>query len=43
MEKRILTGDRPTGPLHLGPCVLSLHNPVRLQHAYATYLRIADI
>jgi tryptophanyl-tRNA synthetase len=43
MKKRILTGDRPTGPLHLGHYVGSLANRVRLQHEYETYILIADI
>ncbi len=43
MMKRILTGDRPTGPLHLGHYVGSLQNRVRLQHQYDTYILIADI
>jgi tryptophanyl-tRNA synthetase len=43
MEKRILTGDRPTGPLHLGHYVGSIQNRVRLQHDYDTYILIADI
>lgn len=43
MVKRILTGDRPTGPLHLGHYVGSLQNRVRLQHEYDTYILIADI
>src|ERR1700752_4628512 len=43
MEKRILTGDRPTGALHLGHYVGSLQNRVRLQHEYDTYILIADI
>jgi tryptophanyl-tRNA synthetase len=43
MEKRILTGDRPTGRLHLGHYVGSLHNRVRLQHEYDTYILIADV
>lgn len=30
-KKRILTGDRPTGSLHLGHYVGSLHNRVKLQ------------
>ena len=30
-RKRILTGDRPTGLLHLGHYVGSLRNRVRLQ------------
>jgi tryptophanyl-tRNA synthetase len=43
MAKRILTGDRPTGPLHLGHYVGSLQNRVKLQHEYDTYILIADI
>ena len=43
MQKRILTGDRPTGPLHLGHYVGSLANRVRLQNDYDTFVLIADI
>jgi len=43
MTKRILTGDRPTGPLHLGHYVGSLQNRVRLQDEYDTYVLIADV
>ena len=43
MKKRILTGDRPTGPLHLGHYVGSLANRVRLQHEYDTYILVADV
>jgi tryptophanyl-tRNA synthetase len=43
MTKRILTGDRPTGPLHLGHYVGSLKNRVRLQEEYDTYVLIADL
>ena len=42
-KKRILTGDRPTGPLHLGHYVGSLANRVKLQHEYETYILIADV
>lgn len=31
-KKRILTGDRPTGPIHLGHYVGSLHNRIKLQN-----------
>lgn len=41
--KRILTGDRPTGPLHLGHFVGSLQNRVELQNDYDTYILIADV
>jgi tryptophanyl-tRNA synthetase len=43
MKKRILTGDRPTSPLHLGHYVGSLKNRVRLQDEYDTYILIADV
>jgi len=43
MKKRILTGDRPTGPLHLGHYVGSLQNRVRLQDEYETFILIADV
>jgi tryptophanyl-tRNA synthetase len=41
---RILTGDRPTGPLHLGHYVGSLQNRVILQNQgeYQQYILIAD-
>lgn len=38
----ILTGDRPTGPLHLGHYVGSLANRVKLQETYKQFLIIAD-
>jgi len=41
--KRILTGDRPTGKLHLGHYVGTIANRVRLQHEYETYILIADL
>jgi tryptophanyl-tRNA synthetase len=43
MKKRILTGDRPTGKLHLGHYVGSLRNRVKLQYDYDTFLIIADV
>lgn len=39
----ILTGDRPTGPLHLGHHTGALANRLRLQHEYETYVLIADL
>lgn len=39
----ILTGDRPTGPLHLGHYVGSLSNRVMLQHKCTQYVMIADL
>lgn len=49
-EKIILTGDRPTGPLHLGHFVGSLQNRVKLQNEshsdgsnkYKQFIMIAD-
>lgn len=41
--KRILTGDRPTGKLHLGHFVGSLANRVALQREYEMFLIIADL
>jgi tryptophanyl-tRNA synthetase len=41
-QKIILTGDRPTGPLHLGHYVGSLRKRVELQHEYRTFIIIAD-
>ncbi|MDD3773998.1 MAG: tryptophan--tRNA ligase [Patescibacteria group bacterium] len=41
-RKIILTGDRPTGPLHLGHFVGSLKQRVELQNEYETYILIAD-
>ena len=38
----ILTGDRPTGPLHLGHYAGSLRNRVALQHSHRQYLLLAD-
>ncbi|WP_262030673.1 tryptophan--tRNA ligase [Microvirga sp. Mcv34] len=38
----ILTGDRTTGPLHLGHYVGSLKNRVALQHTHRQYLLLAD-
>ncbi|HCF48881.1 MAG TPA: tryptophan--tRNA ligase, partial [Syntrophomonas sp.] len=43
MKKRILTGDRPTGKLHLGHYVGSLANRVKLQHDYESFIIIADV
>lgn len=42
-KKRILTGDRPTGRLHLGHYVGSLKNRVRLQDEYECFFIIADL
>ena len=42
-NKRILTGDRPTGKLHIGHYFGSLKNRVKLQNEYETYIEIADV
>jgi tryptophanyl-tRNA synthetase len=39
---RILTGDRPTGKLHLGHWVGTLQNRVRLQDEYECFFLVAD-
>ncbi len=43
LKKRILTGDRPTGPLHLGHYVGTLKNRVALQKTYDCFFIIADL
>ena len=43
MRQTILTGDRPTGPLHLGHYAGSLAARVELQRTHATYVLIADL
>lgn len=40
---RILTGDRPTGRMHLGHFVGSLRNRIRLQDEYECFFIIADL
>jgi len=42
-QKRILTGDRPTGKLHIGHYVGSLENRVKLQDHYECFFIIADL
>lgn len=42
-RKRLLTGDRPTGKLHLGHYVGSMKNRVQLQDEYECYFLIADL
>lgn len=42
-KKRLLTGDRPTGKLHLGHYVGSIANRVRLQDQYDCFFIIADL
>lgn len=42
-KPRLLTGDRPTGRLHLGHYVGSLANRVKLQREYEAFFIIADL
>lgn len=39
----VLTGDRPTGPLHLGHYVGSLANRICLQETHKQFVMIADV
>ena len=41
--KRILTGDRPTGRLHLGHYAGSLKSRVELQNDYEEFILVADV
>jgi len=43
MKQKILTGDRPTGSLHLGHYIGSLQNRIQLQHTYDQYILVADL
>lgn len=42
MKKRLLSGMRPTGPLHLGHLVGALKNWVSLQDKYECFFMVAD-
>lgn len=42
-KKRILTGDRTTGRLHLGHYAGSLQNRIKLQDKYDTFILLADV
>jgi tryptophanyl-tRNA synthetase len=42
MKPIILTGDRPTGPLHIGHYMGSLKNRVELQNSHEQFIIIAD-
>lgn len=42
-QKRVLTGDRPTGKLHLGHYVGSLANRVQLQKTHEMIILVADL
>lgn len=43
MKKRVLTGDRPTGLLHIGHYVGSLKNRIEMQEKYDCYFILADL
>lgn len=43
MKKRILTGDTPSGKLHIGHYVGTLENRVQLQHEYETFILLANV
>ncbi|MGI6347697.1 MAG: tryptophan--tRNA ligase [Patescibacteria group bacterium] len=43
MKKIVLTGDRPTGPLHIGHLFGSMLNRIKLQEEYQNYIMIADV
>lgn len=43
MKKVILTGDRPTGPLHIGHYVGSLKNRLSLQQSHECLFILADL
>ncbi|HZL83708.1 MAG TPA: tryptophan--tRNA ligase, partial [Candidatus Deferrimicrobium sp.] len=43
MKKRILSGMRPTGKLHLGHYLGVLANYVKLQDEYDCYFMVADM
>ena len=43
MKKVILTGERPTGPLHIGHYFGSLENRVKLQNDYEMFIMSADM
>lgn len=42
-SQRLLTGDRPTGKLHLGHYVGTLKNRVLYQYAYESFFLVADL
>lgn len=43
MKKRILTGDRPSGKLHIGHLMGSLLNRVKLQDEYEQFVLVANV
>lgn len=43
MKKVVLTGDRPSGKLHLGHFVGSLQNRIAMQNDYDVFIMLADL
>jgi tryptophanyl-tRNA synthetase len=43
LRPRALTGDRPTGPLHLGHLAGTLESRVSLQETHRTFVLVADL
>ncbi len=43
LKKIALTGDRPTGCLHLGHYIGTLQSRVQLQHEFDQYVMVADV
>ncbi|MCH9621717.1 MAG: Tryptophan--tRNA ligase 2 [Chlamydiia bacterium] len=41
-KKTLLSGDRPTGPLHIGHYIGTLKNRIKMQHEYETFIMVAD-
>jgi len=41
-KENLVTGDRPTGKLHIGHYIGSLKNRIQLQNEYHSYIMIAD-
>lgn len=42
-KQRLLTGDRPTGKLHLGHYIGSLKNRIHYQYEYESFFIVADL
>ena len=42
-KPRLLTGDRPTGPLHLGHLLGSLQSRVAMQDSHECFIIVADL
>lgn len=42
-KKRVLTGDRPTGGLHLGHYIGSLYTRIKMQDVHDCFIMIADV